>query len=343
MPGKLVLLNPQVTPQEYYNANQQELGIVPDGTGLQILFKINGEYYLVAGPRSSAVLTVNGGSIENKQQPFLTQLQEELEEETFGKLQITKTEQGYQLVFKGNYHPLILKEEQTFLMHKPGTYAYVTFTAVCETLTLDQLNELATNLSPTANFWSKIGNYLFPHSRNAPKDVTFAAYWQSHKESREALIAELLKEYNNLIKSHALLIDPTDVFKKQSITDALNTLHEVTSYDELNTLFRHTVGRYSERAGYYVFKASDLLQATLESSKTVNDYTGKTVATGVFNKDAVSNVLPALGISVAQNSAASAPLQAPGNISPHSPLFKPASLPSSRVIPEQQNTFVSCT
>lgn len=314
MPEKLIQLDPQVSPQEYYDVNQ-ELGVVPDGTGLQILFKIEDEYYIVAGPRANQVLTVNGGTIENKHAPFNVQLSEELEEETFGVMNLAKTEEGYVLLLNGQHHPLRLKEEQTFLAHEPGKFAYVTFTAQCDTLTLAELNTLVERLTPTASFWNKIGNHLFSHIRNAPKDETFAEYWQSNIDARSQLINQLVEEYK---ANDVWLVDPKTVFQKDTVEEALNTFHQVEDYAALNTLFRHTVGRYSERSGYYVFKASEVLHAVLTDAQSVSDNNGKQVAKGVFNDSCIKTVLPALGISMIQPQPSS---HAPVSISPHSSMF----------------------
>lgn len=332
MPTKIIQLDPQVTPQEYFQANQ-ELGVVPDGTGLQILFKIADEYYVVAGPRSGTVLTVNGGAIENvnKSNPFLVQLQEEFEEETFGIMNLARTDVGYQLSLKGgSTHALTMLSNQTFLDHKPGKFAYITFTAVCETLSLEELNQLASTLTPTASFWNKIGNHLFPHTRNAPKDASFADYWKSHQEARTELLEGLVKEYNQLNSDQALLIDPIKVFGAENIEDALNKLNEVANYDELSKLFKNTVGRYSERSGYHVFKATDLLQATIDgNNQQVNDVTGQQVAVGIFNKATVNNVFPTLNINVSQQQQQEVVSMSLGRLSAQVGLFSSSVLSTS--------------
>ena len=88
MPEKILHISPEVIPQELFeqhlDENQEKLTVVPDGTGLQVLFAINGEYYVLAGVRSDSVLSVNGGTVEQKGMPFSVQLTEELDEETFG-------------------------------------------------------------------------------------------------------------------------------------------------------------------------------------------------------------------------------------------------------------------
>lgn len=73
MVGNLIQLIPKSSPQEYYEANKDQLSLVQDGTGLQILFNIAGEFYLLAGPRQNKVLSVNGGKIEKQHLPFANQ------------------------------------------------------------------------------------------------------------------------------------------------------------------------------------------------------------------------------------------------------------------------------
>lgn len=294
MTEKIINLSPLETPQAYYDQNAAELGIVPDGTGLQIVFKINGENYVFAGPRGGSVLTVNGGTVENKNNPFLTQLAEEIEEETFGVLKINHSQDtGYQLSVNGKQHTLTLQDDKSYLAYKPGRYAYVTFTAVCKTVTIDELEAAQMQMNPTAAFWNQIGNFLFPHIRNAPKDDAFLAYWESQSAARADLIAKLVQAGEN-----TLLIKPTAVFGTQTIAQALAKLNDIKSYDELMTMFKHTVGRYSERPGYYVFKTSELVRAANnENIKEVNDYKGNKVASGIFNDSVVKAILPSFILS----------------------------------------------
>ncbi|KTD63536.1 hypothetical protein Lsan_0969 [Legionella santicrucis] len=289
MTEKIINLSPLETPQAYYDQNAAELGIVPDGTGLQIVFKINGENYVFAGPRGGSVLTVNGGTVENKNDLFLAQLAEEIEEETFGVLKVTHSkETGYQLSVNGKQHALTLQDDKSYLSYKPGKYAYVTFTAVCKTVTIEELEAAQMQMNPTAAFWNQIGNFLFPHTRNAPKDDTFSVYWESQSAARANLIAKLSQSDENL-----LLIKPTVVFGTETIAQALAKLNDIKSYGELMTMFKHTVGRYSERPGYYVFTTSELVRAVNnEAIKEVNDYKGNKVASGIFNDSAVKAILP---------------------------------------------------
>lgn len=70
---------------------------------------------------------------------------------------------------------------------------------------------------------------------------------------------------------------------------------------------QNVVGRYSERSGYHVFHASALV-AAVEANHTsleIKDIHDQIVAKdGVFNKDAVANVIPALTIKRDKISAA---------------------------------------
>lgn len=308
MPEKLIQLHPKLSPQDYYETNKEQLSMVPDGTGLQILFNIEGELYVVAGPRQGRVLSVIGGAIENQQLPFAIQLEEELNEETFGLLQLMSTENGYRLLLNdGNMHALSIQDQHTFL-RETGKSAYVTFTAVCSTLTLEQLKNIAEALSPTANFWNKIGNDLFQHTQNAPKDdAAFAVYWDHLKDTRSSFIANLVNEYNQLMESsERLLIDPITVFNGQTIEHSLNELDSITDYSALMRMARHTVGRYSERSGYHVFRANELTRAAQPdcTDKNVKDINDQVVAVGIFNAEAVAAVIPALTISPSKISAA---------------------------------------
>jgi len=304
MPGEIISLNPRVSPQEYFNANQAKLSVVPDGTGLQILFKVKGEYYILAGVRTGKVITVNGGTIDKPrtQEPFAAQLAEELNEETFGVLSLAYDEtRGYELILNdGSRHALSMQDEHAFMVHKPGKYAYVTFTAVCQSLTLAQLNTLAEAMTPTAHFWNEIGNDLFKKSADAPQDTSFAQYWESHRPGRTQLIANLVETHKQLTASGTpLLIDPTDVFQAETLEESLDKLHQIADYAAFDTMFRHTVGAYSERSGYHVFPASELARVAAlpidVADKSVKDAHGQKVTNqGIYNPDPVAVVIPAL-------------------------------------------------
>jgi hypothetical protein len=343
MPGKLVTLVPSVTPQDFFAANKEWLGITPDGTGLQILCEIDNEYYVLAGPRTQKVLTVHGGKVEHSDAPFSNQLVEEFNEETYGVIQLAHNQDGFQLVIKGHDapHQLTMQDDLSFVVYKPGKYAYATFTAVCKSLTLEQLNQLATTLTPTANFWNQFGNYLFPHTKAAPKDAGFADYWQGQAPARQALIERMTKTYHELTEANTLLMDPLTVFGEDSIEKALDHLNQVASYAELESLFKDTAGRYSERSGYHVFRATELLRAAKDNSQGVQDITGANVAVGIFNDDAVKETLP---LALARLAAAhEVQQQAPVSISPRSALFKAAPVavtaPSKEATAEKQAVF----
>ena len=287
MPTQLIKVDVEkVSPQAYYNAHKNELDIIPDGVGLQILFQVDSDYYLIAGPRSGNVLTVNGGAIKHKDKPFLKQLVEEVAEETFGMMQLVRNESGLQLLLEdGNQYPLTILDHLTVLAHERGKYAYVSFTARCNSLTIDQLQHIADTMHPTASFWNKLGNYLFTHFRNAPKDETFSEYWDLQCKSRDELIRELKIERDQL--KDLLLVDPIDIFATQSIDGVLDQLHQVPNHKELTTLFKDRVGRFSERSGYYVFKASDLFSAT-ECNMGIKDIKGNLIAPKVLNSGTVN-------------------------------------------------------
>lgn len=279
MSGRLIHLGTNTLPAD----QETECG----GTGLQILFKVENEFYVIAGPRSDKVLTVNGGSIENTHATFFQQLVEELNEETFGVMQLT--EDHCLLLNDGSKHDLKFCEDLTYFMHKPGHRSYITFTAVCTSVSLEQLQSLADSMCVTAQFWNKIGNYLYAHFINPklPNSEEFLQYWLDDEANRSALIAELIQTH----PWQDLLIKPTDIFKADTIHEALNALHRLQTYQEFVTTFKHTVGRYSERNGYYLFRASELLKKAAEDVADVHDVRGSVVAHGIFNKGAVLGVL----------------------------------------------------
>lgn len=346
MPVSKVKLSSTMTPNEFFKKydtypdlyTRWELGVVPDGTGLQILFNVEGKQYLLAGPRVGKVLSVNGGSVENPDNSFLAQLQEEVHEETFGVMGLHQNDKGeYELhLNNGSRHPLTMHDDLTVLKHKPRYYAYLTFTATCDTLSLEQLKLLAVKLSPTAHFWSKVGAYLYSHTRNAPKDETFVDYWKQNYESRCAAEIELVKAYNEL-KGDGLLIEPAEVFGLATAEHAIyELLHNVGSYEQLQKLFKHTVGRYSERSGYYVFDASDVLTSAKNGTE-LRDVDGQVVAKGVFNDDAVTAVFPALGIVANEF----APAQTAGVLAAKMGAFAPASQVVAAASSNAEETFGS--
>lgn len=288
----IAVVDPMKSPTEFYQNNPGKIGMIPDGTGLQILFHSNGHYYLIGGPRSGRLLTVNGGKIENPQAPFVKQLQEEFHEETFGLIQINN--QGEKLILTVNQHhyPLVIQKDKTLIVEKPGQFAYVTFTAVVEGLDLDEIQDQANIMKPTALFWERIGSFLYPHVRSAPKDEQFSAYWQQLQPVLNQFLMEQTEIYDRLIQDGHLLITPEQAFETSSLEAAWEQLRNLSSFAQLKNCFQNTVGRYSERKGYFVFDASNLLKAGTEGSTNVLDVNGETVAQGLFNLEAVTHVFP---------------------------------------------------
>ncbi|MFA6302427.1 MAG: hypothetical protein WC627_04740 [Legionella sp.] len=288
MTEQIIKLSPLVTPQAFYETNKELLGLVPDGTGMQIVFKIKGQNVVLAGPRGRSVMTVNGGTVENPAQPFVKQIVEEFEEESFGVLKlIQNSDNTLSLSLNGKIHALAVQEDKSFVGGEVGKYMYVTFTAVCETATMEELEQAAASMNPTAAFWNRIGNHLFSHLRSAPKDDTFSTYWASKAKDRASLIEELAKT-----DEETLLTKPTQVFGTKTIAEALAKLNEIDSHKAFMTMFKHTVGRFSERSGYYIFETNELVNAVETGSKVVNDVNGVERATGIFNDSAVKQVLP---------------------------------------------------
>lgn len=289
MTEQIIKLSPLATPQAYYETNKEALGLVPDGTGMQIVFKIKGQNVVLAGPRVGSVMTVNGGTVENTAQPFINQLAEEFEEESFGVLKLIQNDdKTLSLSLNGKIHALAVQEDKSFLDYSSVyKYAYVTFTAVCETATMEELEQAAALMNPTASFWNQIGNHLYSHTRNAPENDNFSTYWASNAEERAAFIQKLAQTDEN-----TLLTKPTVVFGTTTIAAALAKLNDINSHKALMTMFKHTVGRFSERPGYYVFETTELVNAAKTEAKVVNDVNGVQRADGIFNKSAVKEVLP---------------------------------------------------
>lgn len=291
----IIKLSPGTTPENFSRTTQQTL---PDGVGLQIFFEVNGEYYLIAGPRAGGRVTaVNGGKIENNAHSFYAQFAEELYEETFGYLRIESGDHGWVLVIGDDRYALEMLEDQVaFEKNDTYNYSYVTFTAVCRDLSREDLHEVAALLSPTAAFWNKIGNYLHQQCQAAPchECGDFKKFWQLGYEKRNELITEWIGDYYQIFHNGGLLIDPQDVFKRKRVEEALATLHTIENAEQLGHVFHRLVGNYSERSGYHVFKASDLMQAAQSGSNEVKDVNGAVVARGIYYSEVVATLYPAL-------------------------------------------------
>lgn len=284
MPTSLKL-NPFTTPKETPIAD------MPNGVGLNIIFRHEGQEYVLAGPRTKKVLTVNGGKIA-PDVTMIDQLIEEMFEETFGVMTLAHTDNQLSLIIDEKVHPLKLVEDKTCV--DGDGYTFVTFTAICKTVSLDQLKALATQLTPTAAYWNQFGNFLFGHFRALGKasPEAFNAYWTEH-------LADLTKFLTQIAPCDTtkLLIKPTDVFAANSDTEALENFRNTVTKDlpSLIKLFTEIIGRYSERSGYYVFSKQTLEDAAKNKSKNITDIQGNIVAEdGVFNKDYVAHTYPQL-------------------------------------------------
>lgn len=296
MPLEVINLDPQESPTKYYETHASDtLGCIPDGTGLQIIFKIDGNDYLLAGPRAGSLLTVNGGKIENNTQSFFSQIIEEVDEESFGVLKVIHdNKEGYQLIVSGKKHALHFEMNKTIQKYKPGVYAYITFTATCEDISLDDLKNLANQLSPTAKFWAQIGGFLFDHVRIASKCENFKTYWQEQQGLLNTLLSSMTTQYHELRSQNQLLITPEQAFEVDELNSAWNAIRNLDSFEALKRVFQHTVGRYSERDGYYIFRTTDVYQLT-QGTTNISDISGTFEASKVFNDDAVATVFPLLG------------------------------------------------
>ncbi len=290
----IIKLSPGTTPENFARERQESL---PDGVGLQIFFEVDGEYYLIAGPRAGGRVTaVNGGKIENAAHTFYAQIAEELFEETFGFLRLESGKDGYVLVINNHEsYPLTMLEDQTaFEQNSNYHYNYVTFTAVCSGLSREKLDIIAAILNPSAKFWNQIGNYLHQQCTKAPCHVCgdFKKFWALGYEERQKLITEWVANYYELTSESVLLADPREIFEKNSVEAALATLHDIDSIDKLGEVFHHVVGNYSERSGYHVFNARELMQAARSGSQEVKNSRGVVVANGVYYSEVVATLYP---------------------------------------------------
>lgn len=293
-------LSPNTSAEDYFKQDNAPINVKPDGTGLQILFKVEDQYYVLAGARANRVITTNGGKVEEQGASFFAQLQEEMAEETFGQLELKQVDDRIFLEVKDlGIFPLTMHEDKTVIKGKPmsdnNPYAYVTFTATCEGLTLEQLQGLSERLSPTAVFWATLGNFLHQH-KNAPRDETFKAYWQEQQDHLNNVLADLTKQYQTLAASNQLFITPQDAFEVDTIEQAWDKLRQLDNSKDLSTIYRHTAGRYSERLGYHVFKAGDLLAGAHDNKRAIADHEGTQRGVGVFNDDAIKHAFSKLGI-----------------------------------------------
>ena len=91
-----------------------------------------------------------------------------------------------------------------------------------------------------------------------------------------------------------LLIDPQEVFAINGIEAALSTLHRIESAEQLGHVFHRLVGNYSERSGYHVFKASDLMLAAQSGNTEIKDANSDVVASGIYYSEVVATLYPAL-------------------------------------------------
>ncbi len=278
---KLELSN---TPAAWYECNKDKSHKIPDGVGLQILFQTGEkEYHMVVGTWRGKINTVNGGKIEDPEKTFFTDCARELEEETFGCMKLLWTkEDGYQLLLNGRKHKLSLQEKGTDLEvknEKDRNYSYVTFTAICSTVPLDELKQLAVSMTPTAHFWNQLGNYL--HT-TAPSDNA-----RDRRKTVNGFLGDSMGK--------KLLITPAKVFDKEDDRTALFQLPEMGSGEDFK-LFRERVGNYSERPAYHLLNASSILSAanaTIAKIVVTDVATNKLLETkGVCTSNAVKKAFP---------------------------------------------------
>lgn len=287
----LLTANPVDTAIRFYEKNKSQISQIPDGTGLQLLFHTNQHYYLIAGPRSEKLLTLNGGKIEHPDLPLYKQLQEELDEELFDTLHLLTSKKGYDIQILSTSYALTLRNDVSLVTDRPGAFTYLTFTAVVDEVPLMTILSLADKVSPTAKFWSKLGNYLSDTVRNAPKDDSFKIYWQNQLPKLNQVLAEMTTLYNELNSEGKLLISPQQAFNVNNLDEAWDVVRNMNTYTELKIFFSNNVGRYSERVGYYVFDANSLLQSQ-KNKLAFTDLYGEEIASTLFNAPAVELVFP---------------------------------------------------
>lgn len=288
----LVNTSPLITPIDFYQLHQDQIDKIPDGTGLQVLFYSNHHYYLLAGPRSKRLLTVNGGKIESNDQPFTKQLMEEFDEETFGVFTLVPTAEGLALNYHHRLYPVYLYPNASHVAGQPGKFVYLTFTAVVHGFDQNRLSEIAAELSPTALYWSKLGNFLSQQVRLAPQDGSFEAYWLSQRPALDQLLNELSSQYDELKQKNQLIISPEQAFETASMEEAWDKIRQFKSYADLKYCFQNTVGRYSERAGYFVLEANNVLAAANDPNQPITDINGNQVADSLFNNSTVRMTFP---------------------------------------------------
>jgi|GEM_PF-5421701 len=288
---KLIALDPNTAPECSPSVPKK-----PDGVGLQILFKVEigekKEHFIIMGNRSNKGLqSVNGGNIEEKDKTYLQRITEELNEETFGVMQIKQEGDRYylQLNNDGRQKHLLSFCKEAVFDHKPESrdekdcvvdkgYTYITFTATCSALPAKQLKEMelkemAKSMTPTARFWNDIGSHLYSCAKQIEgeakqvEDEAFRRYWESQQESRKKLIEKLTDTYNTLSPEDKLLAEhPLQVFKVRSIQEVFAQLNSIDSHEALKKLL-DVVGSYSERSSYHLLNAREVLTAAKTRKK----------------------------------------------------------------------------
>jgi hypothetical protein len=257
-----------------------------DGVGIAIKYSIGEKSYFLVGTRTDELLSVNGGKVY-PQTILFQQLQEEIKEETFGELLLIEKNGQYQLRCNrfNQTFPLNLERMHITDNHKHG-YTYLAFDVQVVGFSLEQLQELAKSMNPTAKFWHTFFvefNKLIP-----PRGVNFTEHWNKPEisELRSQIIDGLIKICQN---TDILLVTPKDVFSAETNEKAINgCFSKIQTTQDFFEMRNNVIGKYSERPFYWVIE-QDALVNTSQYGRPILDAQGEQVAKEFFDSAHIEN------------------------------------------------------